>query len=76
MDDLHVALHMPLDCLTALRQSAITLGQTTRLATPVSSSRVMKQTPLALPGRCLTRTRPASLTFCPLRLRLRSAAEI
>jgi len=37
--------------MTMLRWASKTSGQTTRLAIPVSSSSVMKQTPLALPGR-------------------------
>ena len=47
---------------TALFCSKI-LGQTMALATPVSSSKVMKITPLAEPGRWRTSTSPATLTF-------------
>jgi transposase len=35
---------------------------------PISSSMVMKTTPVAVPGRCSTSTRPATATRCPSRL--------
>ena len=44
-----------------------TFGQTTRLAMPLSSSSVMNITPLALPGRCRTSTRPAASSQRPSR---------
>jgi hypothetical protein len=43
--------------ITTRRNFSNICGQTTRLAIPVSSSRVMNITPLALPGRCRTSTR-------------------
>ncbi|MOA27736.1 hypothetical protein D3C78_1486290 [compost metagenome] len=42
-----------------------TFGQTMALATPVSSSIVMKITPLAEPGRWRTSTSPATVTLRP-----------
>ncbi len=48
--------------ITSLRYCSITFGHTTILAMPVSSSSVMKTTPLALPGRCRTSTTPAQRT--------------
>ena len=42
-------------------------GTTTALAVPVSSSRVMKQNPFAVPGRWRTMTRPAIFTQLPSR---------
>jgi len=38
------------------------------LAMPVSSSSVMKITPLAVPGRWRTSTSPATVTRAPLRI--------
>ena len=40
--------------------NVVELGQTTRLAMPLSSSSVMNMTPLALPGRWRTSTIPAA----------------
>ena len=45
---------------TTRRLFSKTLGQMTILAMPVSSSRVAKMTPLAVPGRWRTSTRPAT----------------
>ena len=42
------------------RYRSHTCGQTIRLTVPVSSSSVMNVIPLAVPGRCLTRTSPAT----------------
>ena len=42
------------------RYRSQTWGQTIKLAVPVSSSSVMNVIPLAVPGRCLTRTSPAT----------------
>ena len=47
--------------ITTLRYLSIVSGQTTRLATPVSSSSVMNTTPLAEPGRWRISTTPARL---------------
>jgi hypothetical protein len=44
---------------TTRRRFSKSVGQTTRLAGPVSSSMVMNITPLADPGFCRTRTSPA-----------------
>ena len=44
------------------------------LATPVSSSSVMKMTPAAVPGRWRTSTSPATVTRSPF-LTERSASE-
>ena len=55
----------PAACITVRRNCAITLGQTTRFITPVSSSSVTKHTPLALPGFWRISTRPASLSRWP-----------
>ena len=62
--------------ITTLRKVAITLGQMTRLATPVSSSSVTKQTPLALPGRWRTSTSPASRSRAPCAIPATSAAGV
>jgi hypothetical protein len=43
----------------ARRKRSRIWGQTIRLAIPVSSSMVMKTTPLALPGRCRISVMPA-----------------
>ena len=48
--------------ITVRRLRAKTFGQTTMLTMPVSSSRVMKITPLAVPGCWRTSTRPATRT--------------
>src|SRR5688572_17365958 len=47
-----------------------------RLTTPVSSSRVSKTTPLAVPGRWRMRTRPATLTQVLLGVWLICAAGV
>ena len=47
------------------RNASKIFGQTIVLAAPVSSSSVMKITPLALPGRCRTSTSPATVTRRP-----------
>ena len=49
--------------ITVRRCLSIMSGQTTMLATPVSSSTVMKQTPLAEPGRWRISTTPATWTI-------------
>ena len=73
MDDLALALDAPAhrhhaggqdDAAVAARRR---FGQTTRLAMPVSSSRVMNMTPLAEPGRWRTSTRPAASSQRPSR---------
>ncbi len=48
--------------MTVRRFCAKTFGQTMMLAMSVSSSRVMKTTPLAVPGICRISTRPATVT--------------
>jgi hypothetical protein len=48
------------DPRTTRRRFSNSIGQTTRLPGPVSSSMVMNMTPLADPGFCRTRTRPAA----------------
>ena len=48
-------------------------GQTTTLATPVSSSMVANTTPAALPGRWRTSTTPATDTRAPSRRWVASA---
>ena len=48
--------------MTTARNRSKRSGQRTRLAKPVSSSSVAKITPLALPGRWRTRTRPQTVT--------------
>ena len=53
-----------------------TLGQTTMLTMPVSSSSVRKITPLAVPGRWRTSTRPATLTRRPASLSSQCAALV
>ncbi len=70
MDDAGFVLHAPgdrdeprADDLGRCRSNSF--GQTTILAIPVSSSIVMKMTPLAEPGRWRTSTRPATLTRAP-----------
>ena len=60
--------------MITLRCLAIRSGQITRLTTPVSSSSVMKHTPLALPGRWRISTSPASLTRRPSRMALSRSA--
>ena len=45
--------------MTMRRWASKTLGQTTRLAMPCSSSMVTNTTPEAVPGRWRTRTSPA-----------------
>ncbi len=49
---------------------------TTRFALPVSSSIVIKQMPPAVPGLCLTNTRPATLTISLLLPFIKSWVEI
>ena len=49
-----------------------TVGQTTRLAMPLSSSSVMNMTPLALPGRWRTSTMPAASSHRPSRASMAS----
>jgi hypothetical protein len=51
--------------ITARRNSSYFAFHTTMLATPVSSSSVMKITPFAVPGRCRTSTSPATTTRAP-----------
>ena len=51
--------------MTMRRKRSNTRRQTTTLAMPVSSSSVMKMTPLAVPGRWRTSTRPATVTALP-----------
>ena len=51
--------------MTLFRHRLKTFGQTTMFETPVSSSRVRKITPLAVPGRCLVMTRPTTVTWRP-----------
>ena len=48
--------------ITVRRFLANTFGQTMMLAMSVSSSSVMNTTPFEVPGRCRTRTRPATVT--------------
>ena len=67
MDDAALALHLAGDGDEARaehdgRNCSNTFGQTTMLAMSVSSSMVMKMTPLAVPGRWRTRTSPATVT--------------
>ena len=59
--------------MTSGRCRSNSFGQTTILAIPVSSSIVMKMTPLAEPGRCRTSTRPATVTRAPSRAEGRRA---
>ena len=62
--------------VTATSRAPITTGRyvsnarahTMVLAMPVSSSSVMKITPLAVPGRWRTSTSPATVTRSPLRM--------
>src|SRR5882672_6888840 len=56
------------------RCASATPGQTIRFTWPVSSSRVMKMTPLALDGRWRVMTSPAVLTRVPCAIVLRSLA--
>ena len=63
VDDDAVALYRPLHThhhrlQHDRRKRSNVFGQTIRLAFPVSSSSVMKMTPLALPGRCRVTTTP------------------
>ena len=60
--------------ITARRKRSKVLAQTTTLAVPVSSSRVTKITPLAVPGRCRQTTSPATATRAPFGGITRSAA--
>ena len=53
--------------MTVRRFPVNTFGQTMILAMSVSSSSVMKTTPLAVPGICRTSTRPATVTGLILR---------
>jgi len=57
--------------MTMGRNCSNIVAHSTRFATPVSSSRVMKMA-LPLPGRWRTRTTPAVRTRVPLRLSFRS----
>ena len=59
---------------TIARSRSKTFGHTMILATPVSSSSVMKMTPCAVPGRWRTSTRPATVTRAPFLTEL-SASE-
>ena len=70
MDDAALALHLAGDGdeaapSTTGRNVSNIFGQTMMLAMSVSSSRVMKMTPLAVPGRWRTRTRPETVTRRP-----------
>lgn len=51
--------------MTMRRWVSNTLGQTTRLAMPNSSSSVTNTTPDAVPGRWRTSTRPARVSSWP-----------
>ena len=53
------------DVITTLRKRSSGFGQMMTFAMPVSSSIVMNTTPLAEPGRCRTRTTPATPTQEP-----------
>ena len=56
------------------RNSSKSFGRTMAFAWPVSSSRVMKQNPLAVPGRWRAMTEPPIFTVAPERTRGNSAA--
>ena len=61
---------------TSRRCSSNTDGHRIRLAWPVSSSIVTNNTPRALPGRCRTRTMPATSTRLPSWIAPRSAQRM
>src|SRR5688572_19046484 len=64
-----------LDCRISRRYLSMIFSNTTRLAVPVSSSIVIKQTPFAVPGRWRTKTSPATFTLFPFFKLLRSLVD-